>query len=130
GPWNCIARSRRNWFRFSVFRWTCRLGTCIAALVVDSSIRRTLWGAFAALALLALVGLVLTLAVMQMGKRQEYRIVHGSEPLIDDVRTMDEDITTMLAAARGYHLTRNTQFQQQHADAARAFQKTAIAAAP
>jgi len=100
----------------------------MAALVVDSSIRRTLWGAFAALALLALVGLVLTLTVMQKGKQQEYRIIHGSEPLLDAVRTMDEDITTMLAAARGYHLTHNTQFQQQYDDAAREFQKTAITA--
>ena len=95
---------------------------------MDSSIRRTLWGAFGALALLALIGLVLTLTVMQMGKRQEYRIVHGSEPLIDAVNTMDEDIITILAAARGYHLTGNTQFQQQFDDAAREFQKTAITA--
>ena len=84
---------------------------------MDSTIRRTLWGAFAALALLALIGLVLTLTVMQVGKRQEYRIVHGSEPLIDAVNTMDEDIITMLAAARGYQLTGNTQFQQQYDDA-------------
>jgi PAS domain S-box-containing protein len=95
---------------------------------VDSTIRRTLWGAFAALALLALVGLVLTLTVLQVGKRQEYRIVHGSEPLMDAVNTMDEDIVTMLAAARGYQLTGNTQFQQQYDDAAREFQKTAITA--
>ena len=81
---------------------------------MDSTIRRTLWGAFAALALLALIGLALTLTVLQVGKRQEYRIVHGSEPLMDAVNTMDEDIITMLAAARGYQLTGNTQFQQQY----------------
>src|SRR5947209_16411588 len=90
---------------------------------MDSSIRRTLWGAFAALGLLAAIGLVLTLTVLQMGKRQEYRIVQGSEPLIDAVRTMDEDTTTILAAARGYHLTRNTEFEQQYDDAVREFEK-------
>ena len=72
---------------------------------MDSSIRRTLWGAFAALALLALVGLMLTLTVLQMGKRQEYDIIHGSELLNDDVDTMDEDAGKILSAARGYHLS-------------------------
>jgi PAS domain S-box-containing protein len=92
---------------------------------VDSSIRRTLWGAFAALALLALIGLALTLTVLQSGKRQEYRIVHGSEPLLDAVTTMDEDIDTLLSAARGFDETRNAQFQQQYDDAVREFGKAA-----
>src|SRR5512140_3551724 len=88
---------------------------------MDSTIRRPLWGAFAALALLALIGLALTLTVLQMGKRQEYRIVHGSEPLIDAGRTMDEDVDTLLAAARGYQLRRNSEFLQQYDDAIREF---------
>jgi len=95
----------------------------MAALVVDSSIRRTLWSAFAALALLALVGLALTLKVLQMGKAQEYGIVHGSELLDDDVDTMDEDVGKILSAARGFHITRNPQFQQQYDDTVREFQK-------
>jgi PAS domain S-box-containing protein len=97
---------------------------------MDSSIRRTLWGAFAALALLAGVGLALTLTVLQMGKRQEYRIVHGSEPLIDLVRTMDQDEEILLSAARGYQLTRASEFLQQYDDAVREFQKSAESAAP
>jgi len=95
----------------------------MAALVVDSSIRRTLWGAFAALAILALIGLALTLTVLQSGKRQEYAIVHGSEPLIDDVNVMDEDTDMLLSAARGFDQTRNPQFQQQYDDAVRDFEK-------
>jgi len=95
----------------------------MAALVVDSSIRRTLWGAFAALATLALIGLALTLTVLQSGKRQEYRIVHGSEPLLDAVNNMDEDTDMLLSAARGFDQTRNPQFQQQYDDAVRDFEK-------
>jgi len=90
---------------------------------VDSSIRRTLWGAFAALALLAVIGLTLTLTVLQTGKQQEYRIIQGSEPLNDNVNAMDDDTTTIISAARGYHLTRNPQFQQKYDEAVRNFQK-------
>ena len=53
---------------------------------MDSTIRRTLWGAFAVLTLLVAIGLTLTILILQTGKRQEYGIVHGSEPLIDAVQ--------------------------------------------
>jgi signal transduction histidine kinase/CHASE3 domain sensor protein len=96
--------------------------------VVDSSIRRTLWGAFAALALLAMVGLALTLTVLQTGKEQEHRIIHGSEPLNDTVNRMDDDTTILISAARGYHLTRGPQFQQQYDSAIRDFYKNAKSA--
>ena len=96
--------------------------------VVDSSIRRTLWGAFAALALLALIGLALTMTVLQTGKQQEYRIIHGSEPLNDAVNAMDDDTTMVISAARGFHLTRNPQFQQEYDDAVREFGKNAQSA--
>jgi signal transduction histidine kinase/CHASE3 domain sensor protein len=102
----------------------------MAALVVDSSIRRTLWSAFAALAVLALIGLALTLTVLQSGKRQEYRIVHGSEPLLDDVTKMDEDTEMILSAARAWDSTRNPQFQQQYDDAVRDFGKQYANARP
>ena len=96
--------------------------------VVDSSIRRTLWGAFAALALLAMIGLALTLTVLQTGKQQEYRIIHGSEPLNDAVNAMDDDTTVIISAARGYHLTRSPQFQQEYDEAVRDFEKNAKSA--
>ena len=54
---------------------------------MDSTIRRTLWGAFFVLTLLVAIALGLTVSVMQIGRRQESRIVHGSEPLRDAVQT-------------------------------------------
>jgi len=89
-----------------------------------------LWGAFVALAALATLELALTLTVMQIGKRQEYTLVHSSAPLMDAVRTMDQDVTTILAASRGYVLTHQTQLQQQYDDGVREFEKasgTAVA---
>jgi PAS domain S-box-containing protein len=95
---------------------------------MDSTIRRTLWGAFAVLTLLVSIGLALTLVILQTGKRQEFRIVHTSEPFLDAVQQMDEDVVAVLAAARGYLLTRQTQFLQQYDDAVRDFDKQAVTA--
>src|SRR4051794_20126737 len=91
---------------------------------MDSSIRKMLWGAFAALTLLVILGLALTLTVLQIGRRQEYRIVHGSAPLIDAVNSMGLDITTMVSAARGYIAQQQSQFAQQYDDAVRDFAKS------
>jgi len=96
---------------------------------MDSSIRRTLWGAFAVLTLLVAIGLGLTIGILQIGKRQEYGIVHGSEPLLDAVQQMDRNVVSMLGAARGYLLTQQTQFLQQYDDAVRDFGKQSITAA-
>ena len=95
---------------------------------MDSTIRRTLWGAFAVLTLLVAIGLVLTIVILQTGKRQESEIVHGSEPLVDAVQQMDQDIVAMLGAARGFLLTQQTQFLQQYQDAVRDFDKQSVAA--
>ncbi len=95
---------------------------------MDSTIRRTLWGAFAALTALIVIGLSLALIVLQASKRQEYRIVHGSEVLLDAVQQMDGDVVGIMAAARGYLLTQQTQFLQQYDDAVREFEKDAITA--
>ena len=91
---------------------------------MDSSIRKMLWGAFAALTVLVILGLALTLTVLQIGRRQEYRIVHGSAPLIDAVNSMGLDLTTMVSAARAYTIQQQTQFLQQYDDAARDFAKS------
>ncbi|PYQ27188.1 MAG: hypothetical protein DMF57_18595, partial [Acidobacteria bacterium] len=95
---------------------------------MDSSIRRTLWAAFAALTTLVAIGLALTVIVLQISKRQEYRIVHGSEPLLDAVQDMDADIVGMMGATRGFLLTRQTQFLQQYDDAIRDFEKKSATA--
>src|SRR5689334_11788858 len=91
---------------------------------MDSSIRKMLWGAFAALTVLVILGLALTLTVLQIGRRQEYRIVHGSAPLIDAVNSMGLDITTMVSAARAFTVQQQTQFLQQYDDAVRDFVKS------
>src|SRR5262249_21632983 len=93
---------------------------------MDSTIRRTLWGAFAVLTLLVAIGLALTLSIMQSGKQQENRIVHQSEPFLDSVQQMDEDVVAMLGAARGFQLTQQTAFLQQYDDATRDFDKHAV----
>jgi PAS domain S-box-containing protein len=92
---------------------------------MDSTIRRTLWVAFAVLTLLVAIGVALTLVIMQSGKRQEYAIVHMSEPFLDSVQEMDEDVVAMLAAARGYQLTQQSAFLQQYDDVVRDFDKHA-----
>ena len=95
---------------------------------MESSIRRTLWGAFVALTVLVAVGLTVTVVVLQMAKRQEYRIVHASEPLLDAVQSMDQAIVAMLSASRGYLLTQQTQFLQQYDDSVREFEKQSATA--
>jgi PAS domain S-box-containing protein len=95
---------------------------------MDSAIRRTLWGAFAALTALIAIGLTLALIVLQASRRQEYKVVHGSEMLLDAVQQMDEDVLAIMAAARGYQLTQQTQFLQQYDDAVRDFEKSSTTA--
>src|SRR6266568_322369 len=90
---------------------------------MDSSIRRMLWGAFAALVVLVGVGLALTITVLEVAKQQESRLVHGSQPLTDAVHAMDIDVMTIISAARGYTLTNRTEFLQQYDDAVRDFEK-------
>jgi PAS domain S-box-containing protein len=90
-----------------------------------SSIRKMLWSAFAALTVLVVAGLGLTLFVLQSERRQEARIVIGSEPLIDAVHAMDNDAAIIVSAARGYIANPQTQFLQQHDDAVRDFERNA-----
>ncbi|MBV9475778.1 MAG: GAF domain-containing protein [Acidobacteria bacterium] len=90
---------------------------------MSPSIRRMIWGAFLGLTLLILAGVIMTLAVLRMEQRQEYQIVQQSRPYLDAVREMDDSLTTMVSATRGYVLTGQTQFTQQYDDAVRSFQK-------
>jgi PAS domain S-box-containing protein len=87
-----------------------------------------LWSAFAALTVLVVAALALTLVVLQSERREETRIVLGSEPLIDAVHVMDVDTITAVSAARAYAATLQTQFQQQYDDAIREFNRNALTA--
>src|ERR1051326_8457704 len=89
------------------------------------SIRRMLWGGFAALVLLIVFGLVANIIIIDAERRREFAVVQGSERLLDAARTMDDCIDTMVAASRGYVITHDGQFEQQYADAVREFNKNA-----
>jgi PAS domain S-box-containing protein len=95
---------------------------------MDSSIRTTLWGAYAALILLIIAGLAVTVGILQSANRQDYRVVEGSAPLLKSLNAMDDDLNTMLSAARGYALTQQTAFAAQYDEAVRDFEKSAAAA--
>lgn len=82
-------------------------------------IRRMLWGAFIGLTVLTAASVALTIAVLRMERRHEYVIVQESRPLLDAVRTMDESLTTMVSATRGFVMSGQTSFEQQYEDAAR-----------
>jgi PAS domain S-box-containing protein len=91
---------------------------------MDPSIRRSLWGAFAALSALIILGLGLSLSVLQIEKNQETHVVSTVQPLLDAVQDMDTATTELLAASRGYSLSRQTQFLERYAVAIRNFNKS------
>ena len=87
-----------------------------------------LWSGFAALALFVAAGLGVTTAILQVEKRQEFRILEESRPLMEAVRQMERDIIVMVGAARGYVLTQQTQFTESYEQAARSFEKSFVMA--
>jgi signal transduction histidine kinase/CHASE3 domain sensor protein len=95
---------------------------------MDSPIRTTLWSAFGVLVALIIAGLVLTMGILHLSNRQEYRIVEGSAPLLDAVNSMNDDTLAIMSAARGFALTRRTQFLQQYDEAVRDFSKSSTSA--
>src|SRR5262245_61203491 len=95
---------------------------------MDSSIRTTLWVAYAALILLVIAGLAVTVGILQSANRQDYRVVEGSAPLLNAVNGMDNDAMTVISAARGYSLTGESAYLVQYDDAVRDFEKSAAAA--
>jgi PAS domain S-box-containing protein len=88
---------------------------------MSPSIRRMLWGAFAALALLVAAGAAFTVAVLRMEQTQEFAVVQQSRPLVDAIRDMDTALRVIVSAARGFHLTKDAAFTQQFDDANRTF---------
>ena len=80
-----------------------------------------LWGAFFGLALLTLIGVGSTIAILQTEQRQESRNAQELRPLIDTVRGMHDSISTLVSASRGFALTEQTAFLQQYDDASRNF---------
>ncbi|HEX7155115.1 MAG TPA: ATP-binding protein [Thermoanaerobaculia bacterium] len=89
---------------------------------MSPSIRKMLWGAFAALALLVAAGVALTIVVLQMERQHETQLTKSSRPLLDAVRLMDAQLTEMVASSRGYFITSESQFEQQFDDAKREYE--------
>jgi signal transduction histidine kinase/PAS domain-containing protein len=95
---------------------------------MDSSIRTTLWGAYAALIVLIITGLAVTVGILQSANRQDYQVIEGSAPLLKAVNSMDDDTNVIISAAQGYSLTQQSAFTAQYDDAVRNFEKSASAA--
>ncbi len=95
---------------------------------MSSSIRRVLWGAFFGLVLLTVAGVAATVVTLRMEQRQDTRNAQFSRPLLDAARNMDEALTSMISASRGYALTGDAAFSQQYDDAFRRFDTAAARA--
>ena len=87
-----------------------------------------LWGAFIGLALLTAGGVAMTLAVLRLEQRLEYRVVQQYRLFVDAVRNMDNALETMVSASRGYFAMRDTAFLAQY-DQARQELETALSSA-
>ncbi|MGA7617130.1 MAG: ATP-binding protein [Thermoanaerobaculia bacterium] len=91
--------------------------------------RQTLWAAFGTLFVFVTLAATMNIIVLQQEKRQYSRVIQVYEPLLEAIMKMDGSVSSMLAAARGYTMTRQTQFLSQYDDAIREFESTATAAA-
>src|SRR3970282_115085 len=83
-------------------------------LGMSPSIRRMIWGTLLGLALLTASSVGLTIAVLRMVQRLGCRLVQETRPLLDAVRAMDEALSTMVSASRGYLQTGQTAFSAQY----------------
>jgi len=95
---------------------------------MNPSIRKILWSVFGALFLFVVLSVALNLTILFLVKKQQDRTIEFYEPLLEALLSMDRDITSMLAAARGYAVTQQTQFESNYLDAIREFQQHAAAA--
>ena len=89
---------------------------------MNSSIRKILWSVFGSLFLFVVVSGALNLTILYLVKKQHDRNIEVYEPLMESLLSMDRDITSMLAAARGYAVTQQTEFQTNYQDSIREFQ--------
>ncbi|MHB0968160.1 MAG: sensor histidine kinase [Thermoanaerobaculia bacterium] len=95
---------------------------------MESSIRRGLWTAFGALFIFVTVAATMNLIVLQKERQQNLHGATVAEPLLGGIMAMDGSVSAMLAASRGYTLTRRTEFLAQYDEALRSFDTKAAAA--
>ena len=96
---------------------------------MQSSIRKPLWAAFGSLLALLLVAGALNLVLLRFERRMEMRRAAVYDPLVESTIRMEGEINSMLAAARGYTITRQPTFQDRYQQAIRSFERTAASAA-
>jgi PAS domain S-box-containing protein len=82
-----------------------------------------LLSAFAALVVLVAFGVALNLTILWLERRQEVEAVQSEEPLLDAVARMDAKLLKMIGAARGYSLSRRTDFRAEFDDARKEFNR-------
>jgi PAS domain S-box-containing protein len=87
-----------------------------------------IWGAFVGVAVLTAASVALTISVLQMEQSHEFVVVQQARPLLDAIRKMDESLSVMVSATRGYLTTKETAFVQQYDDAVRVFETKAALA--
>jgi signal transduction histidine kinase/PAS domain-containing protein len=87
-----------------------------------------LWAAFIGLAILTVVGVAATISILLGEQEQESMILQQWRPMLDSIRQMDDSLTTMISASRGYVITGDTAFVQQYDDAARNFETAKLRA--
>jgi len=92
---------------------------------MNSAIRKILWSVFGSLFLFLVVSVALNLTILHLVKRQHDRTIEFYEPLMASILSMDRDITSMLAAARGFAVTQQTQFESSYQESIRGFQEHA-----
>lgn len=92
---------------------------------MNLSIRKILWSVFGSLFLFLFVSVALNLTILYLVKRQHDRTIEFYEPRMESILSMDRDITSMLAAARGYAVTQQTQFEANYQESIRGFQQHA-----
>ena len=95
---------------------------------MDKSTRRSLWLAFGALVLFVVATAWMNIYVLRAEREHHIRAFQVFTPLMESIMSMDGSISSMLAAARGYTVTRRTEFLAQYDEANRDFETTAFAA--
>src|ERR1051326_1577353 len=86
-----------------------------AQLFMVVNIRRLLWGAFAALVVLVVLGLTINAYVLNEEARVESATLNPE--FVEKAHDMDDDVDTMVTAARGYALTHESRYEEQYENA-------------
>lgn len=91
---------------------------------MQPSVRKPLWAAFGTLIALLAIAAGLNLALLRYEKKLETRQTRVYDRLVRNVVQLDGSLSSMLAAARGYTITRQPSFLDQYHESIRNFERT------